>query len=94
MDCIEGKHFFFFRRQFINQARVCKSLGKVVLTLNGLKAQLCDGEVCKFQLNISNSGNVAIQKIYLINSYPEMIGFESTEFGYVEAGTASQVYYQ
>ena len=91
IDCIEGKHDFKFKKPYTSQIRVLPSLGKVIFAIDGLKNQLCYGEINKCRLNIANTSRVAIDKVFLINSYPEMFGFESKELGSLQAGSTIEV---
>ena len=91
IDCIEGKHNFQFKKQYINQIKVCSELGKVTLQVENLKNQIVYGEVIKSEFKLQNTSNVNIDKIYIINSFPEMTGFENKELGLVEAGATATV---
>ena len=91
IDCIEGKHDFQFKRKYINQIKVCPALGKLTLQLNNIKNQICYGEVLKYDLNLHNTSNVNIDKVYIINSFPEMTGFENKELSTIEAGSTFTV---
>lgn len=93
IDCIEGKHYFQFKKPYMNTARIAPTLGKVEATVQGLKNQLCYGEICKWHLKLTNTSDVNIDKIYITNSYPEMLGFENRELGSIEAGSAVEVSY-
>jgi len=77
----------------MNTARIGTALGKVEATVQGLKNQLCYGEVCNWQLKLTNTSDVKIDKIYITNSYPEMLGFENRELGSIEAGSVAEVSY-
>lgn len=91
IDCIEGKHYFQFKKPYMNTARIAVSLGKVEATVEGLKNQLCYGEVCNWQLKLTNTSDVKVEKIYITNSYPEMLGFENRELRAIEAGAMAEV---
>jgi hypothetical protein len=101
LDCIEGKHFFNLkppainnqkrRKHHINEIKIVKKQPKPILTLKGLKTQLFFGEVNNLILNIENKAEVDIEKIFIISSYPEMMGSEATSLGLVQAGSAVDV---
>jgi len=86
IDCIEGKHTFLFKKQKMGEIRVSGALGRVTPTLKNLKNQICYGETCNFEIELHNSSNVGVEKVYITNSYPEIVGFENREVGTIEAG--------
>jgi len=91
IDCIDGKHNFHFKKQYINQIRVSGALGQVTAKLNNLKNQICYGETSSFELSLHNNSSVGVEKVYITNSYPEIVGFEHKELGAIEANQTLNV---